>query len=277
MGQTEKYNLPYPDEEGYLRETPSYIQDLAEATEQALKDSSGIKELAGTSSEYIDLNDITEQGIYSITNAWYTNAYYVNTPKPPFLLIVSGSNATAICQYIITLDGIAYRYKMTTSGMAAWSNWELQSSGGTGSKEIAYEGDTLEGTEAIMIEDSDFEGIDFENDLLERVVTANSGYEKYSDGTLKCWGRKSLGSVAISNAFGTLFVSAAQVFDNFPIAFIEAPVVTKWVNNSGASCWIINGLPAVSETNAGGINLVGVVSGTASDVVIQYMAVGKWK
>ena len=233
-----------------------------------------IKELFGTAEEVIDANEIVDVGIYKISGV--IENFHKSTVYNQFIMYVNWDGYKLI-QTIIGEGCIYYRTAEEFRGSFSWSNWELQSSGGTGSKEIAYEGDTLEGTEAIMIEDSDFEGLDFENDLLERVVTINNRYEKYSDGTLKCWGKKSLGSVAISNAFGTLFVSAAQVFDDFPIAFIEAPVVTKWVNNSGASCWIINGLPAVSETNAGGINLVGVVSGTASDVVIQYMAVGKWK
>lgn len=38
MGQTEKYGLRYPDDNGYVRETPTYIQNLAEDVENTLGD-----------------------------------------------------------------------------------------------------------------------------------------------------------------------------------------------------------------------------------------------
>ncbi|MCI8699743.1 MAG: tail fiber protein [Clostridia bacterium] len=85
--------------------------------------------------------------------------------------------------------------------------------------------------------------------LVERGHNEKGYYEKYSDGTLKCWGSKEFGTVDINTAFGALFVSSALTLNDFPIPFVDKPILTKWVENGESSAWLINGLPYSTETN----------------------------
>lgn len=86
-------------------------------------------------------------------------------------------------------------------------------------------------------------------EVVERGHNEKGYYEKYSDGTLKCWGSKEFGTVNISTAFGALFVSSALTLDDFPVEFVGKPILTKWLENGSTSAWLINGLPYSTTEN----------------------------
>lgn len=87
------------------------------------------------------------------------------------------------------------------------------------------------------------------SNLVERGHNEKGYYEKYSDGTLKCWSSKEFGTVDINTAFGALFVSSALTLEDFPVSFADKPVLTKWLENGSSSSWLTNGLPYSTETN----------------------------
>lgn len=110
------------------------LNKLQQNIEDAIRINTGIKELVGTSDNPIDLNDITDVGIYKVVEEFYTNAYYVSNLKPSFMLFVTGSPATILTQAIITASGLAIRTRVYLEGSYTWSEWGL--TGTTG-------GDTL--------------------------------------------------------------------------------------------------------------------------------------
>ena len=93
-----------------------------------------IKELFGTAEEVIDANEIVDVGIYKISGV--IENFHKSTVYNQFIMYVNWDGYKLI-QTIIGEGCIYYRTAEEFRGSFSWSNWELQSSGGTGG------GDTL--------------------------------------------------------------------------------------------------------------------------------------
>lgn len=110
--------------------------------------------------------------------------------------------------------------------------------------------------------------------------TANGDYIKYDDGTLICWNRITYSeSVAVTTSSGALYRSSAITpFPNYPYTFIEAPAVSfEYLSDTGNHfLWIVKANSATA-TAPRGIYLFCPTSNTCSDVVLSYIAIGRWK
>lgn len=112
----------------------------------------------------------------------------------------------------------------------------------------------------------------------DAMPTEGTGYVKYPNGTLVCYGRKNIGTVAITTAWGGLYThgSAGIALDNFPVPFVSTPVVTKTISGASGACSLLySGTP--STTNPGNVGLMRGTDGTLNSVTIDYVAVGRWK
>lgn len=130
MGQTEKYNLPYPSEDDYLKDTAEFIKNLAESTE--------------TTMETLENKKLDKTSKATSTEA------------------IAGTNNT--------------KYTTPASVKSAIDKaLEGYTPSGGGEKEVGYADETLEGTEVILIEESDFAG---ENSIelakVEQNLSSNS-------------------------------------------------------------------------------------------------------
>lgn len=109
---------------------------------------------------------------------------------------------------------------------------------------------------------------------------ANGNYIKYDDGTLICWNRITYSeSVAVTTSSGALYRSSAITpFPNYPYTFIEAPAVSfEYLSDTGNHfLWIVKANSATA-TAPRGIYLFCPTSNTCSDVVLSYIAIGRWK
>jgi hypothetical protein len=110
--------------------------------------------------------------------------------------------------------------------------------------------------------------------------TANGNYIKYDDGTLICYNRITYSeSVAVTTTSGALYRSSAIVpFPYYPYTFIEAPAVSfEFLSDNGNHfLWIVKANSATA-TAPRGIYLFCPTSVTCSDVVLSYIAIGRWK
>lgn len=108
----------------------------------------------------------------------------------------------------------------------------------------------------------------------------NGYYIKYDDGTLICWNRITYSeSVAVTTSSGALYRSnAITPFPNYPYTFIEAPAVSfEYLSDTGNHfLWIVKANSATA-TAPRGIYLFCPTSATCSDVVLSYIAIGRWK
>jgi hypothetical protein len=108
--------------------------------------------------------------------------------------------------------------------------------------------------------------------IIERgaVSPTNRGqYIRYADGTQICWSYNA-GDLASSSASGNVFRTTTEVTWTFPVAFIEAPVVT--VSTDIVSRW--GAVGAVTSTTVDFRHFSAVTA--ASTVATKIVAVGRW-
>lgn len=110
------------------------------------------------------------------------------------------------------------------------------------------------------------------------IVESGTGYIKFYDGTMVCWGKKSTGVISWLQD-GSVWYSRGWTFDNFAKTFVSAPVVLKSIQNmnqESRQVWI-TGTTAPSTTNAGKYNLTTYWNATDTSITASYVAIGKWR
>lgn len=162
---------------------------------------------------------------------------------------------------------------------------------GSGKKEVGYADETLEGTEVILIEESDFAG---ENSIelakVEQNLSSNSedkvpsvkavnnafesgtGYIKYVDGTMICYGEYSFSAQTLSDYYSFCKLTPS-INVTFPKQFKETPTITisskmfqmfsTFVDSVNNSSFKFRGCYPSNYSSLGG--------------VIDYIAIGRWK
>ena len=110
--------------------------------------------------------------------------------------------------------------------------------------------------------------------VIERGTNGMWTYRKWSDGTAECWGVKSLGSKAITTAYGNGFYAQADTI-SFPsglFASISA-VTSSLKDGAGYGAWFDQSTTSASA-------LVGYTYGVKSitlTLTVDVYAIGKWK
>lgn len=102
----------------------------------------------------------------------------------------------------------------------------------------------------------------------------NGYYIKFADGTMICYGRKTLGTIAIASPWGTWQISAPQSI-TYPIAFVGAPasVSVNMENTTGdIGVWGNALSTTTSFTGYFARGTTGTFSGT-----LAWKAIGRWK
>lgn len=104
---------------------------------------------------------------------------------------------------------------------------------------------------------------------------ANGNYIKYADGSMICYNTKQYTNIPINNAYGALYESSVITLDNFPVAFIDIPIVSTSINR-GTTVWV-EALPNLSATGLGTTWFMKPTSSTGSSFWFSYIAIGRWK
>ena len=119
------------------------------------------------------------------------------------------------------------------------------------------------------------------NGILESGSNANGSYIKFSDGTMVCYSTQLFSNVNCSTAWGNIYSNSndKRNFNNFPVSFVDEPIVTMRLATGNADGWImsanINGGP--STTNPGGWQMCRATSNSSCNIYVSYIAIGKWK
>ena len=110
------------------------------------------------------------------------------------------------------------------------------------------------------------------------VTETSANHIKYSDGTMKVWGKYE-GTVDVTSQWGDMYVGSHSTKITFPQSFISAPIVSKNVFMGSTTSFIpVEYLRFVVESNGMlGISLMRPTSATDVAFVVHYEATGKWK
>ncbi len=113
------------------------------------------------------------------------------------------------------------------------------------------------------------------SEIIESGSNSNGNYIKFSDGTMICT-KSVIASTKIENPWGNLFESSQLDLGNFPVSFIETPVLS--VNKTiGRGSWL-ELVEGTTNSAIGRTFLVSAVSTTATtNITINIIAIGKWK
>ena len=117
------------------------------------------------------------------------------------------------------------------------------------------------------------------NGIVESGSNANGNWTKWADGTMII-NKTVLGTANITNAWGSLYVSAEINLGDFPVAFIEMPTIVVSPQTQTGTQYMLAGQGGSgygSETNAGFVALVRPNSRTNVAYRLEVIAKGKWK
>lgn len=117
------------------------------------------------------------------------------------------------------------------------------------------------------------------NGIVESGSNTNGSWTKWVDGTMII-NKTVLGTANITNAWGSLYISADINLGNFPVAFIETPTIVVSPQTQTGTQYMLAGQGGSghgTETNAGNVALVRPNSRTGVAYRLEVMAKGKWK
>ena len=117
------------------------------------------------------------------------------------------------------------------------------------------------------------------NGIVESGSNANGSWTKWADGTMII-NKIILGTANITNAWGSLYISADINLGNFPVAFIETPTIVVSPQTQTGTQYMLAGQGTNgtgTETNAGNVALVRPNSRTNVAYRLEVIAKGKWK
>lgn len=102
-------------------------------------------------------------------------------------------------------------------------------------------------------------------------------YRKWSDGTAECWGTYITPSLALSRAYGSLYIHPSDSITGgtaYPFTFTSAPKEFHTMKN--ANTWVMEGAGATT-TNTAQFWIIAPVARTAQIYSVNIHAIGTWK
>lgn len=107
-------------------------------------------------------------------------------------------------------------------------------------------------------------------------------YIKFDNGILICWGQKKASEVSVTNQWGGVYSSGPNVqalkFNDFPIPFVEVPIITYTSLPDYNNSWFMaDDSMKPTKNNPGGVQLLRGTANTGVGVILNYLAIGKWK
>lgn len=246
------------------------LNKLQDNIEKEIKDKQGVKELLGTTAEPINANDIKAIGVYRISGE-HTNFFDDRTAA--FILYVT-LDGEKLIQSVILEEGLYSRSATYTivGEEISWnfSEWKFRG----GRKEVGYANEELEGTEKILIEDGDFDGVPVNEVVTMETITNDNGTAiKFSDGTMICY-KDISGVVNISNASGSGYYGTLSVDSLFPQEFVEIPIISTGLRNTE---WVMASSVTATATQITKIIILSLKSDGSKNVHVNVIAIGKWK
>ena len=117
------------------------------------------------------------------------------------------------------------------------------------------------------------------NGIIESGSNANGNYVKYADGTMICY-RTATATLNCTTAWNTLYIGDDRTTVwNFAQTFINTPVVNLRLETATGASFIQGSYYPLNVTTTGlsGISIIRPDSRANIDVILNIIAIGKWK
>ena len=171
-----------------------------------------------------------------------------------------------------------YTTKTVTRGLPIfWWNKDGVYDGNN--KKFLVEGEALTTKNEYTTSTTDTYSCNYINGIVESGSNTNGSWTKWADGTMII-NKTVLGTANITNAWGSLYVSAEINLGDFPVAFIEMPTIVVSPQTQTGTQYMLAGQGGSgygTETNAGNVALVRPNSRTGVAYRLEVIAKGKWK
>ena len=131
---------------------------------------------------------------------------------------------------------------------------------------------TSDGATQYTILDNSF----VKNYIVEQGTSGDWYYEKWNDGTYKCYANKSFTGINITDAWGSVYCSQQLTLPSFPITFKSIPIVILTWHGANAS-GSLYGAVGLTTTKVGYTYIVRPDSTPNLSGTISIQAIGKWK
>lgn len=207
-------------------------------------------------------NDLTVQMRFSTNGGAYTS-WQTLTPT------ISGNSYTVSNKY----TDLDYRSKYSFEVKVFDATWEV----------ITRE-KTVKTTPVFDWSEDDFnfnvpviiQGAPIADIVIEQATSGIWTYRKWNSGIIELWGSYGFNNgIACTNAWGSMFESAAQQLPSFPFELIGVPMAQyTWRTDSGFAAFIESASP--TKSSAGSIILARPSAATVYGYISMYI-VGKWR
>ena len=108
---------------------------------------------------------------------------------------------------------------------------------------------------------------------IKTISNSNGTALKFADGTMICMGKATVSSNFVQ--WDTMYSCDLSNVANFPVAFIDVPVLNVNVGGGSAqNCWIAR--CSATKTKIEGTTIVRP-NGNNGNIVLNYIAIGRWK
>lgn len=116
------------------------------------------------------------------------------------------------------------------------------------------------------------------NNIIENGSNENGDWIKYADGTMICMNTYTT-TVDVNNLTGSIYWGAIRAPQTgvFPQTFTSDPIVTINIDNAYLSGWSRNRQSDLRTSVANAIYPYSGISREDVNVVVSYIAIGKWK
>lgn len=104
-----------------------------------------------------------------------------------------------------------------------------------------------------------------------------SSWTKFPDGTLITKQLVSLGTVAITSAWGSIYTSGSKVMPDYPVAFVDTPAVFINISNTANNSVWVGTCGTGTAPTPPKVELFRATTASPTWVYIHIVAIGRWK
>lgn len=113
---------------------------------------------------------------------------------------------------------------------------------------------------------------------IEIVSNENGTAYKFKNGLMIVTQRYEAVMSGLTTQWGGVYYGNAPIPPNFPVAFIEIPVITQMIEANSSNAWLSSNSEANSKTRAPKVQIVrGNSLSSEATFYIDVIAIGKWK
>lgn len=133
-------------------------------------------------------------------------------------------------------------------------------------------------TQSRLLNNDDTTAIkEYVDDIIEEGSNDKGNYIKYRNGTMICTSRTTYTNLVVGTASGSCYSNDANIFIDFPEAFISRPVVSLQVTGTTTGWLMTFTATGTPEIRTDGFRIFRTTSRTSSTYYVDMIAIGRWR